>query len=461
MLRTAAPLLLLLLLLTGGGTGCGLVYRAAHEATLAADRAGRPGRYGPLTAREEAWAKTAWRYVEANTQWGTGTVNANEGYAVVSMWDVADVLAATVAARELGVIDAKTFNDRLSGTLAFLNRMPLPHGLPNRRYDARTGQPLQDDGTEGTAGWSAMHLGRLLVWLRLVRDRHPEYGEYADRAVLRWDVCRVVGDDGTLYGGDAGGTPVQEGRLGMEEYAARGFQAWGFSTAAASSAAPLDTVLNDGQPLLVDARDGRVTGERSTVTTLPLVLDGLEFDGQAALGTGRFAVRTWAGARAHARSVYEAQRRRYDRDRILTARTDHLLAGPPYFAFDTVWGDGYPWNTVAPSGEPLPGAALVATKAAFGLWALYPDAYTDVLMDVVQHQYDDQRGWLEGRHEQGGGLHYAASLSTNATVLEALLYKRTGRLFRPSDAPSHYARALADPFRTAGRCFPPERPGAR
>ena len=97
MLRTAALLLLLLI-----GSGCGLVYRAAHEATLAADRAGRPGRYGPLTAREEAWAKTAWRYVEANTQWGTGTVNANEGYAVVSMWDVADVLAATLAALVVG-----------------------------------------------------------------------------------------------------------------------------------------------------------------------------------------------------------------------------------------------------------------------------------------------------------------------------------------------------------------------
>ncbi|MEL6616646.1 MAG: DUF3131 domain-containing protein, partial [Bacteroidota bacterium] len=213
----------LLVVLASMLAGCGVVVRGVQDGVVAVQGMAYEGRYGPLTDEESAWAKTAWRYVQNNYSYATGLANASDGYAAASMWDAADVLAATIAAHETGLLNDKGFDERVSTLLQFLNTMPLADGLPNRRYDTRTGRPLRDDGEPGLAGWSPTHIGRLLTWLRILRDRYPEYGEYVDRAVLRWRFCECVGDDGTLYGGNVGGDRYQEGRLGTEEYAARGF----------------------------------------------------------------------------------------------------------------------------------------------------------------------------------------------------------------------------------------------
>ena len=144
-------------------------------------------------------------------------------------------------------------------------------------------------------------------------------------------------------------------------------------------------------------------------------------------------------------------------ERILTARSDHTLVGAPYFVHDAVWADGYAWNTVAGDGTPHLSRALVSTKAAFGMWVLAPGAYTDRLLDTIREVYHGERGWYEGRRERTGGYERALSLSTNAVVLEALLYKDAGRLYTPSSDPSHYALFLTDEFNDRSRCFPVER----
>jgi hypothetical protein len=44
-------------------------------------------------------------------------------------------------------------------------------------------------------------------------------------------------------------------------------------------------------------------------------------------------------------------------------------------------------------------------------------------MAVTKHLNDPQKGWYEGRQEATGDTNAALTLSTNATVLEALFFK--------------------------------------
>ena len=62
--------------------------------------------------------------------------------------------------------------------------------------------------------------------------------------------------------------------------------------------------------------------------------------------------------------IYRVQELRYERTGTLTARTEHQLEKAPYFVYDTVFSDGYAWNTISDDGKFHPDAAAVATKGA-------------------------------------------------------------------------------------------------
>ena len=119
----------------------------------------------------------------------------------------------------------------------------------------------------------------MLLWLKIIKERYPEFANDVDNVVLRWDFSHIIDDCGTLYGAnlDANKQPVyvREGRLGYEEYAASGFQLWG-SPPAASRAEPYQ--LADIYCVLVpyDSRDPRTTSQHNYVATEPYVLHGLE-----------------------------------------------------------------------------------------------------------------------------------------------------------------------------------------
>jgi len=301
-------------------------------------------------------------------------------------------------------------------------------------------------------GWSAIHLGRLLIWLRIVRERYSEFAEYVDKAVLRWNFCDVIDEEGALYGGikvEGRLLKFQEGRLGYEEYAAKGFQLWGFKTEKASKIEPYKTVKIYGIEIPYDARDPRKTGTMNPLVSLPFLLYGMEFQWEE-------------GSEDHApfpmkeiaERIYKVQEARYLKEGIFTARTDHQLKGPPYFVYDTIFALGYPWNTIADDGTYMKEKALVATKAAFGIWALWKTPYSDKLIKVVSSLYDLDRGWYEGRNELTGKYEEAITCSTNALVLESLLYKVKGKLFRDKGIRGYYERFLKDPFKGAERCLP-------
>ena len=131
-----------------------------------------PVRQGELTPREMAVAKNAWQYFVANTQPTTGLVNAVNKYPSTTMWDSASYLAALTAARELKIIDKAEFDRRLLQFLATLNKLTLfQNQVPNKAYNTITGQKVDYLNKPGEIGFSAIYIGRMMLGLKILKER--------------------------------------------------------------------------------------------------------------------------------------------------------------------------------------------------------------------------------------------------------------------------------------------------
>ncbi len=437
--------------------GCGVVVRSVGEGIENVGNSLKEGRRGTLTPEEQFWAKTAWKYFENNYHPKTGLINVKDGFQLATMASVGDYLLALIAARDFEIISRHEFDGRMSAILSFLNNMPLFNNeLPNLNYSANNGWMSNYANQQGELGWSAMDIGRLMVALRIVRDRYFEYGEYIDRAVLRWSFCNVIDSLGNLYGGTRVGDRIEhypDGKLGWKEYAARGFQAWGFPTQKSSSLDPVDVIRMYDIDLMFDGGDERESNGNNALVTLPFLFDGMEFgwENVGYITTDKRYV-------TQAQSVYEVQKRRYEREDIFTARTTRILPEEPYLIHDAIFSNGNKWNTCSEDGTYYPQFSAVSVKAAFGMWVLWKTAYTDKLIMVVNLLFDPERGWFEARLERSGEVERSITLATNAMILECLYFKKNGRIYQPiGNSDYFYNIYLRDEFKNFNKCFPTKR----
>lgn len=392
-------------------------------------------RLGPLTDREMSMARTAWKYFENNTQ-ASGLANAVDNYPSTTMWDTASYLGAIVAARELGIVTPAAADARLAKAVEALGKLAFfKDELPNKVYHTGTLEKVDYANKPGEIGFSALDLGRLLIWLRIVKERLPQHADAIDRFVLRWKWDNVVDRSGMMFGAMVGKDGkvqyVQEGRLGYEEYAAKGFQLWGVSTEMASKPQPYATVPIYCVEIPYDARDPRRYQQHNYVVTESYALDGIEFNWDLADDrdtNDRRHSHEWMAQFAHL--VYQAQENRHKATGILTARSEHQLEAEPYFVYDTVFTDGYPWNTITEPGKYVPEFAAVSLKAALGMWALWKSDYTDGLFEAIATRFDPQRGFMEGILESGKGPIKAYTANNNGIMLETLLFKAQGKLLK-------------------------------
>lgn len=398
-----------------------------------------PGRTGALTPDEQHLAEAAWRYFINNTQASTGLVNAADAYPSATMWDTGSAIGAIVAARGLGLIDEGEASARLGKMLDTLATMPLFRDMcPNKAYNSATAARVTYTNQPGEIGCSALDVGRAMYWMRVVQQRFPALADKAAAAVAHWHPEKLV-RDGQIFGTDPrpdGSVAfLQEGRLGYEEYGAKAFRLWGFDTHEAARAEPYGLVNLYGVTVPYDTRDPRVTGAHNYVVTESYVLDGIEYgwDEPDDVTSGPFEHSSGWIARS-ANRVYLAQERRFAQTGILTARTEHQLAGAPYFVYDTVFSDGQPWATITDTGESHPESSAVSLKGAIGLWTLWPTAYTDRLFAAVHSALDPEKGIYEGLFENGSGKIAAFTANNNGIILESLLYKLEGKILRPDPA---------------------------
>jgi hypothetical protein len=414
-------------------SGQGAPRECAHNPTMSTPHFGR---MGPLTDREFAMAQTAWSYFVKRYQPETGLVNAVGSFPSTTMWDTASYISALVSAYELCVIDKREFDTRATKLLATLRNLDLYRGeAPNKVYNAATGEKVNYANKSGEVGMSALDIGRMLVWLRIMKERHPYLANSVDGVPMRWNFCNLVREDGRMFGsftkGDGTTQYVQEGRLGYEEYAAKGFELWGFDTSRAMSPEPVSYIDIFDVKLPYDGRDPRVFKNQNYVLTEGYILDGLEMGWDLPDDVSNADDTASQGWRAEfANRIYLVQQRRYEQTGIITARSEHQVNGKPYFVYDSIFADGYPWNTLDPTGAYQPDRAAISAKAAVGLWALWDTDYTDLLFDSVADLSDPDQGFYEGLYENGNGYIPLQTANNNGVILAALLYKVQGPILQ-------------------------------
>lgn len=427
-----------------------------------------PTRRGELTEREMEMARIAWKYFENNIQESTGLVNAVNDYPSTTLWDTASYLGGLVAAYELGIVNREEFSRRMVKILKTFNSLDFFRGeLPNKVYHTQTAEKVNYANQPGEIGYSALDLGRLLIWLEIIKNRYPEFSNAIDNFILRWNFCNVVDERGLMYGAIVGPDQetvyVQEGRLGYEEYAAKGFQLWDLNTDLASRPEPFNVMATYGVEIPYDSRDPRILDAHNYVVTESYVLDAIEFNWDL---VGDYSsndnTHTDTVTARFGDLIYEAQVARYRATGILTARTEHQLDGPPYFVYDTIYTDGYAWNTITEDGRHVPEFAAVALKGALGMWAVWKTPYTDLLFDAIADLYDPQKGFYEGLYENGNGVIETFTANNNGIMLAALLYKQQGKLLTPSDNVSLWDQTMTDDFQWSRhngkqKCFPTSR----
>lgn len=400
-------------------------------------------RRGFLNERELQAAKIAWGYFEQFTQETTGLANSVGGYPSTTMWDTASYVSGLVSAYELCLIEKPEFDKRILLLLTTLRNLKLfRRELPNKVYHTKTGEQVDYTNKPGEIGYSALDIGRFLVWMRIVRNRYTYLANTIDNLLLRWDFSKVIDADGVMFGAAVDKETkktiyAQEGRLGYEEYAAKGFALWGFKPYFAHRAEPYLTTNIFNVRVPYDGRDPRIFHSQNYVVTESYLLDGLELNWDLPhddISNDRVHTDGWRAEFAD--RIYQVQQNRYEIQGYMTARSEHNVKGPPYFTYDTIFSDGYPWNTVTPRGDYAPEHAAVATKAAFGLWALWDTDYTDILYDAVIELFDPNRGFYEGLYEGGNGHIEIQTANNNGILLAALLHKVQGRILTASHATS-------------------------
>jgi len=373
-------------------------------------------------------ARTAWTYFERNYHPATGLVSSVAGHPSTTMWDLGSSVIATVAARELGLLDREPFDRRISTLLRTLATLPLFEGeLPNKAYDARTGAMTDYENRPAPRGLgvSAVDVARLASALVVLARLHPEHAGGVVHVLGRWRSCRLAAGgelQGVLVDGAGAVKAVQEGRLGYEQYAAHALATLGLDV---GQARRYDRFAADAEILGLavrhDTRDRRRFGAVDALVTEPWVLDAFEFglDGDSAPLAAR---------------IFEVQKRRWEQTRVVTAASEDHVDRPPWFVYDGIWAAGQPWRTVTANGDDAPSLRGLSTKAAFALALLYPDdPYARVLRGAIAGASDPARGWYAGVYERGG-VNRSVNANTNGVVLEALLFRVVGPLHRASAA---------------------------
>ncbi|WP_210528582.1 DUF3131 domain-containing protein [Rubellimicrobium arenae] len=378
----------------------------------------------PLGDDELEAARAAWAYFEGNTQSDTGLVNSVAGYPATTMWDTGGYLLAAIAAERLGILPRQEFDRRMTQALDSLARLPLYDGrLPNKSYDTTTlaMTDYANTPTEAGIGWSALDLGRILVPFDALMRHYPEHAAGVDAVLDHWDLASAV-QDGEMIGAlpsEGGGYElVQEGRLGYEQYSAKGFALLGYDVGeAARVEAHLDWVDVAGLDVPVDQRDPEEFGAHAHTLSEPYLLAALEFGWDTRL-------------RDLAWRVYQAQERRHAETGILTAVTEDHLDRAPHFIFSSVVAEGEPWAVQTDTGEDADEFRILSTKAALGWHALYRTPYTEELAAAVW-DLQTPNGWQTGHYESLGEPNAVLAANTNAVILEALHYWALGPILHP------------------------------
>ncbi len=376
-----------------------------------------------LSEQEMKYAEIAWQYFENNYQPETGFVNSVDMYPSTTFWDLSSYLLGMISAHELGIIDSSAFDLRLKKCFDSIEKIKLYHDkLPNKVYNTQnllmtdyTNRPSEDG-----VGWSAMDIGRFFSFVNKIKTDYTQYYPRLKKIISKWKISQMI-IDGTLHSitfssKDRTAYISQEGKLGYEEYCAKGLMMAGYDVYEAM-------VYTDfirfkklyGIEIGIDTREVKSNPAYNYILSEPYILDGIEYG--------------WdVNSRELAYRIFTVQKERYKHEKIITAVSEDHLDQPPYFVYNSVYADGKSWNCIAENGDDATEFKSFSVKTAFGWYVLFDDEYSNLLFENVKELYDKEKGWYAGRYENSGKPNKAITANTNGVILEALNYKRKGKL---------------------------------
>lgn len=379
---------------------------------------------GMLAAEERSYAEIAWKYFVNNCDEKTGLVKGTEERDAASLNDISSYMMGMISAYEIGIIEKKELDKRMSKLLASLQKLPLyDKKLPNKWYSVSTLEML-DHGYKLSAkgaGWSGLEVGRFFTVVQKIKHDYPQYSEQLKKITSRWDMSEII-SEGYIYGtvrtSDNVIHKVQQGTLGYEEYCAKGLMMSGYDV----SEAMLYTdflkyeQIND-KDIPVDTRAADYSSIPNYLTSDPYVYDGLEYGWDVT-------------SKEIAYRIYKVQEQRFNETGVPTAVAEEPVDTVPGYAYNCVYAAGEEWNCIDEQGNVKEDLRNISTKTAFAWYALYNDDYSDRLYYEVKSLNDPDKGWYAGKYEKNGRVNKVLSAATNGTVLEALNYRMNGKIMR-------------------------------
>ncbi|MCL1125240.1 DUF3131 domain-containing protein [Shewanella surugensis] len=364
----------------------------------------------PLTRQELLLLSKAQRFMEDNWNDVTGFIDSVNGYTQTTMWDLGSAISGILALEALGVVESQLTQIRLEKLLATLMSMPLyDNKLPNRQYNTVTGLPsgpYSKSASHGN-GWSALDLGRLYIWLEVIKQQKPQLSHQVDKITDKWKLEDAVKGK-TLFGiklTSKGEHFRQEGRLGYLQYAAKGYQLAGLNVDKAYDCRHLGEVEVEEKTLLIDKRN------LPFFTLDPYLLYAIE--------VGRpkdcwFQLNT----------LYQLHKQHFERFNRLLVYAEDSLNRKPWFLYNNIYYQGDAWWSVSSSGKEVPkqNVQIFSNKAALAMSMLFDDEYATLLADKViknsLKHYHVPTGLFSD-----GAENVAYNINTNAFILVSLWFK--------------------------------------
>ncbi|QHM75489.1 hypothetical protein C7M52_01443 [Mixta theicola] len=374
-----------------------------------------------LTFDEAVWARVAWQYFINNTQLN-GLVNAEDKQPWFSLWHSGSYLLATISARQLNIISAQEFDQRIAAALTTLSELPLlPGQLPASAWDAQTLEPLSNESAP------PVDMARLMVPLQILQWRYPQHAFAVSELLARWQLS------GLLQAGAPQGASLPVNRWQLRDDDRRG--SYGYRLYAALMLRTINTAASlavsqppDGVKMVeIDGisvpDEGLRTpwGKQPSLISLPYLLSGLElgFDARS----GEIA---W-------RIMQIQQQRSGESSRRPAISTDYAEQAPDFVH-------------ALPGAQPLPRSLqtdtarendppqasltahpLASTRSAFSWYALFRNTWSEEKRRLMLPMLEPGRGWKAGFNPDNS-VNAHIDADTNAVVLESLNYIAHGQL---------------------------------
>jgi hypothetical protein len=361
-----------------------------------------------LTREDLVLAKKAQYYIERNWNKNTGLIDSVQGYHHATLWDMASGIGAILALENLELISHFDASSRLTKTLKTLFKLPLYNNeLPNREYNTQSGLPsgsLSKTASNGN-GWSALDIGRLLIWLEITKQYKPELTPLITLITKKWKFERTVFNQ-TLYGElkqKRSTSYRQEGRLGYLQYAAQGYQFSGFDVENAFKQDNTTEIMQEGIPLHIDQRN------LPFFTSDSYVLQAIE------LGS---PIVWWN----QLENVYQLHKTHYSDTKVLRIFAEDAMNKAPWFSYNNINIYGKSWLSTNTRGKSITNPQIFSNKVAFAFSVLFDDAFSQQLATQVLSNSLSQRSVPTGLY-QDGSTNTAYNINTNSLILVALWFK--------------------------------------